>query len=173
MLVRSGNMGGVDSEELSAAATELISEDWIGPGRIDDEARLRWTEQLRLLLEDVVAHTELWCILPAATSDRFPPDVDQLPGALAFLDSHALYRVVPWISKRSIGFRTERIPFESFRHVIVTDTRYHGSARERRWQFRTEGDALNQGASEGGMRTRRTNEFLHELARRLGWPLPG
>ncbi len=91
---------------------------------------------------------------------------------LALLDDTALYRVVPWISDGQLGLRTERIPFASFRHVLVSDTRHEGTARERHWQFRTEGDEFNQSASEGGMRTPRTNKFIHELARRLSWPLP-
>jgi hypothetical protein len=123
-----------------------------------------------MLLEDVLTHTECWCVLPTATSDRVPPDVELLGVTLAFLDSAALYRVVPSISKGSLLLRTERIPFDSFRRVMVADNRYHGPDRvERYWQFLTEGDEFNQAAAEGPPRT---TEFLHELARRLGWPLP-
>jgi hypothetical protein len=160
----------VDREELSNASAELLSEIWIGPGRVDDERRGEWLGQVVKLLEDVLAHTDRWCVLPTAISDRMPPDAELLHVALAFLDSAALYRVVPAICKGQLLLRTERIPFDSFRHVLVSDSRYHGAAPERHWQFRTERDAFNQTASEGEARS---TEFLHELARRLGWPPPG
>jgi hypothetical protein len=112
-----------------------------------------------VLLEDVLSHTDVWCVLPPATSDRLPQGVERLAGVLTFLDEAALYRVVPWISDGHLGLCTERIPFASFRQVLVSDTR-HGSARERHWQFRTEGDAFNQSASEGGTSRRRPAAWL-------------
>jgi hypothetical protein len=160
----------VEREELSNAAAELFSEKRIGPGRVDETRKAEWCDQLRrLLVEDVLGHADRWCVLPTATSDRVPPDVEFLGPTLAFLDSAALYRVVPLITKDHLLLKTERIPFESFRHVGLSDTRYHGANPERHWQFRTEGDVFNQLASEG---PQRATEFLHELVRRLGWPLP-
>ena len=159
----------MEREELADAAAELFSESWIPHRRIDEATKAEWLEQVSRLLEDVLSHTDCWCVLPTATSDRVPPDVEFLGPTLGFLDSAALYRVLPLITKGHLLLRTERISFESFRHVRLSDSRYHGSEPERHWQFLTEGDAFNQGASEGLPRTR---EFLRELARRLGWPLP-
>jgi hypothetical protein len=122
-------------------------------------------EQLSKVIEDVLAHTDMWGLLPPGVHDRTPSGVDDLGVTLAFIDANALYRLRGWIQHGGLSVNVDRIPFNRLTHVRFAD---HDGRISRSWQFLNEGESINLLASEGPEGT----ELVHELVRRTGWPLP-
>jgi hypothetical protein len=158
----------MERAELVVAVESLLNDAPLAdPAYLSQERRAQWLEQLTLLVEDVLAHTDMWGLLPPMQRDAPPGGVKSLGNTLCFIDSAALYRLLPWVSDRKLGIRVERIPFSRLTRVSVADNRNAGST-SRSWQFLNEEENFNLFAAEGPHST----AFVCELARRIGWPLP-
>jgi hypothetical protein len=111
----------------------------------------------------------MWGLLPPIARDQPPPGVDSLGVSLCFIDLGALYRLLAWVDHEQLVMRVERTPFSTPMRVSVADNQEAGQ-RSRSWQFLDEEQNFNLHGAEGPYAT----AFLHELARRFGWPLsPG
>jgi hypothetical protein len=122
-------------------------------------------KQLTELLEDVLLNTDAWGLLPPIDRDVPPAGVESLGMTLCFIDSAALYRVIPFNSDANLTIRVERTPFSTLRVSLADNRNFDRLSRS--WQFLNEDETFNLSGHEGPNST----EFLHELARRIGWPL--
>jgi hypothetical protein len=109
----------------------------------------------------------MWGLLPPIERDAPPAGAVSLGMTLCFIDSDALYRMLPWVSAEKLMIRVERTPFSTLARVSVAENGHLGSM-SRRWQFLNEDENFNLQAWEGPNST----DFVRELARRTGWPLP-
>jgi hypothetical protein len=158
----------MERAELVVAVEALLSDAPLAdPAYVSQERRAQWLEQLTLLVEEVLAHTDMWGLLPPMERDAPPRGVESLGNTLCFIDSAALYRLLPWVSDEKLVIRVERTLFSKLTRVSVADNRNVGSM-SRSWQFLNEEENFNLFAAEGPHST----EFVRELARRTGWPLP-
>lgn len=166
----------MEREELQRAAQRLIDDSPLS-AYVDQPRREVWVSQLRVLLQDLVSSAEQWGLLPPIESDNPPPGVRLLGNSLGFIDPEALYRVIPWQSADGdLGVRVTRSLFSNFKHVTVADRRRaddEGTRIQRWWQFATDNDLVVVAEDRilGAGQLDSQHRFIHELARRTGWPV--
>jgi hypothetical protein len=91
---------------------------------VEAQRKEAWVAQLTVLLQDLVSSAELRGFLPTIESDEQPAGISLLGNSLGFIDSQALYRVVPsQTHDGDLGLRVTRIPFSDFARVYVGDSR--------------------------------------------------
>ena len=166
----------MDFDAARSAAGALI-ERAPGTARNDIQLFRSRVDQVTGVLSDLVPGGDTWRLMSRADP---PPGADQSTlDWLAVLDDEALYSVAMVEGEaepRTLQVHVVRISFDLIEICQVIERRVydHGALRlHRSWQVQI-GDRLVAGLEEDrilGVPPDSEDRFIHELARRAGWPV--